>query len=180
MSMALTCQARVHTRMAHICSSIQHNFCGRDTRVYVQLSVKLGEATHQNQRRIDIVYITIVFVSVLVSFVIAVILANVTWALSIRTAKTVTWALTQEWTLGRDTVVYTCIYLVAIKNYSIAETFSRETRAISIPSNFIDISQQAFSQMQINISPVLQPMPFTFVLITDIKFCVFRLRMHQN
>ena len=75
----------------------------------------MGEATHQNQRKIDIVYITIVFVSVLVGFVIAAILAHVTWALSIRTVKIVTWVLTQEWTLGWDTMVYTCIYLVAIK-----------------------------------------------------------------
>ena len=40
--------------------------------------------------RIEIVYITIVFVSVLVCFVIAAILAHITWVLSIRTAKTVT------------------------------------------------------------------------------------------
>ena len=54
------------------------------------------------REKIEIVYITIVFVSVLVGFVIAVILAPVTWALarewalSIQTAKTVTWALTRS------------------------------------------------------------------------------------
>ena len=35
-----------------------------------------------------------------------VILAHVTWALFIRAAKTVTWALTREWALARDTTVY--------------------------------------------------------------------------
>ena len=60
--------------------------------------------------RIEIVYITIVFVSVLVGFVIAAILAHITWALareelSIRTAKTVAWVLTWEWALARDTMV---------------------------------------------------------------------------
>ena len=34
-----------------------------------------------------------------------VILAHVTWALFIRAAKTVTWALTGEWALARDTTV---------------------------------------------------------------------------
>ena len=34
-----------------------------------------------------------------------VILAHVTWALSIRAAKTVTWVLTQEWALARETTV---------------------------------------------------------------------------
>ena len=52
------------------------------------------------RERIEIVYITIIFISVLVGYVIAVILAHVTralareWALSILTAKIVTWALT--------------------------------------------------------------------------------------
>ena len=60
---------------------------------------------------IKIVYITIIFVSVLVSFVIPAILTHVTWALaqewvlSNRTAQTVTWALTREWALARDTTV---------------------------------------------------------------------------
>ena len=34
-----------------------------------------------------------------------VILAHVTWALFIRAAKTVTWALTQAWALAQDTTV---------------------------------------------------------------------------
>ena len=34
-----------------------------------------------------------------------VILAHVTWALFILAAKTVTWALTREWALARDTTV---------------------------------------------------------------------------
>ena len=61
---------------------------------------------------IEIIYITIVFISVLVSFVITAILAHVTWALaqewalSFRTAKTVTWALTWEWALVWDTTVW--------------------------------------------------------------------------
>ena len=63
------------------------------------------------RERIEIVYITIIFVSVVIGFVIAVILAHVTWALarewalSIQTAKTVTWELTWEWALDRDTTV---------------------------------------------------------------------------
>ena len=54
------------------------------------------------KERIQFVYITIVFISVLVGFVITVILAHITWALSIRTAKTVTWVLTREWALTCD------------------------------------------------------------------------------
>ena len=63
------------------------------------------------RERIKIIYINIVFVSVLVGFVIAVILAHVTWVLarewvlSIRTAKIVTWVLTRELVLARDTTV---------------------------------------------------------------------------
>ena len=57
------------------------------------------------REKIVIVYITIVFVSVLVSFVIAAILAHVTWALSIRTVKIVTWALIREWALALNTAV---------------------------------------------------------------------------
>ena len=60
---------------------------------------------------IEIVYITVVFISVLAGFVIARILARVTWvlaqewAISILTAKIVTWALIREWVLVRDTTV---------------------------------------------------------------------------
>ena len=43
---------------------------------------KFGEATRQNQARIEIVYITIIFMSILVSFVIAAILVYVTWVLA--------------------------------------------------------------------------------------------------
>ena len=52
------------------------------------------------RERIEIVYITIIFISVLVGYVVAVILAHVTralareWALSIQTAKIVTWERT--------------------------------------------------------------------------------------
>ena len=58
-----------------------------------------------NQKRIKIVNISIIFVSVIVDFIIIVILAHVTWALvrewvlSIRTAKTVTWVLTRDTTV---------------------------------------------------------------------------------
>ena len=58
------------------------------------------------RERIEIVYITVVFISV-VGFVIVVTLAHVTWVLarewvlSIRTAQTVTWVL-----FARDTMVY--------------------------------------------------------------------------
>ena len=76
----------------------------------MKLLVKIRE-------RVEIVYIIIVFVSVLVGFVITVILAHVTWALaqewalSILTAKIVTWVLTQEWALAQDTTVYPGFYL---------------------------------------------------------------------
>ena len=68
------------------------------------------------KEKIEMVYITIVFISVLVGFVVAVILAHVIWvlarkwALSILTAKTVIWALTQEWVLARDNTV--CIFTI--------------------------------------------------------------------
>ena len=68
------------------------------------------------KERSEIIYITIVFVSVLTGYVIVVILAHVTWALarewmlSIRTAKTVTWVLTQEWALAWDTTVKCIVY----------------------------------------------------------------------
>ena len=70
------------------------------------------------RERIKIVYITIVFVSVLVGFVITAILLHVTWvlawewALSIRTAKTVTWVFTQEWALAQATTVIACSRLL--------------------------------------------------------------------
>ena len=72
------------------------------------------------RERIEIVYITIIFISVLVGFVIPAILAHVTWALarewalSIRTAQTVTWALTREWALARDTTVVNLEQLVQL------------------------------------------------------------------
>ena len=72
------------------------------------------------RERIEIVYITIIFISVLVGFVIPAILAHVTWALvwewalSIRTAQTFTWALTREWSFVSDTTVVNLEQLVQL------------------------------------------------------------------
>ena len=52
---------------------------------------------------ITVIYITVIFVSRLRHR--CIILAHVTWALSIPTAKTVIWVLTREWALARDTTV---------------------------------------------------------------------------
>ena len=78
----------------------------RDTKAYVQLSLKVGWSYSSESvkgLRSSTAQLSSYTVSVLVGFVIAAILAHVTWALaqewvlSIRTAKTVTWALTREW-----------------------------------------------------------------------------------
>ena len=41
-----------------------------------------------------------------------VILGHVNWALSFRAAKTVTWTLTREWALARDTIVLDDVHLI--------------------------------------------------------------------
>ena len=72
--------------------------CTVEPEIWVKLLIRIRERIEMM-----IVYITIIFVSVLVGFIIAVliILAHITWALawewavSIGTAKTVTWALTR-------------------------------------------------------------------------------------
>ena len=78
---------------------------------WVKLLIRIRE-------RIKIVYITIVFISALVGFIITAVLAHVTWALaqewvlSIRTAKTVTWTLTREWALAQDTMVISSLHMI--------------------------------------------------------------------
>ena len=82
------------------------------------------------RERIEIAYITIVFVSVLVGFVITAFLAHITWALarewvlSIRAAKTVIWVLTWELVLAQDTTVTVhdlLVYLVYHSYYKISK-----------------------------------------------------------
>ena len=93
---------RIHTHALYRACSMTFakykrywGLCTVEPESRVKLLVRIRE-------RIEIVYITIVFVSVLVGFVIIVILIHVTWALawewalSIRTARTVTWALIRE------------------------------------------------------------------------------------
>ena len=94
------CAWGLHARYTCICRLyIEHvtrlfRRSTRDTRAYVMYSWawKLGEATYLSER-IEIFYITTVFISVLVCFVIAAILAHIAWVLarewmlSIRTAK---------------------------------------------------------------------------------------------
>ena len=124
MGMALACQvlgtqmriSHMHTLYRVCCMTFaKYKRCqGLCTTVepesWVKLLVKIRE-------RVEIIYIIIVFVSVLIGFVIAVILAHVTWALaqewalSILAAKTVTWVFTQEWALAWDTTVYPGFYL---------------------------------------------------------------------
>ena len=78
--------------------------CTVEPESWVKLLIRIRE-------RIEILHITIVFVSVIVGFFIAAVLVHITWAfaqewvLSIQTAKTVTWALTREWAFVRDTIV---------------------------------------------------------------------------
>ena len=94
-----------------------YNLCTIEPESWVKPLIRIRE-------RIEIVYITIVFLSVLIGFVITVILAHVTWvlarewALSIRTAKTVTWALT------RDTMVTQLkIIIIFIESLTNCNTF---------------------------------------------------------
>ena len=78
--------------------------CTDEPESWVKLLIRIRE-------RIEVLHITIVFVSVIVGFVIAAVLVHITWAfaqewvLSNQTAKTVTWALTREWAFARDTIV---------------------------------------------------------------------------
>ena len=100
MGVALVCQVRVCT-CRHMqalyrarCMTFQAKYKRyQESESWVKLLVRI-------RREIEIIYITIVFVGVLVGFVIAAILAQVTWVLSVRTAKTVTWTLTWEWVLA--------------------------------------------------------------------------------
>ena len=92
--------AHMHALYRACCMTFQVKYkryqglCTVEPESWVKLLVRTRE-------RIESVYITIVFVSVLVGFIIthvAWVLAQ-EWVLSIQTAKTVTWALTRKWTL---------------------------------------------------------------------------------
>ena len=94
-----------------------YDLCTVEPESWVKLLIRIRE-------RSEIVYITIVFLSVLIGFVIAAILVHVIWAparewaLSIRTAKTVTWALT------RDTMVTQLkIIIIFIESLTNCNTF---------------------------------------------------------
>ena len=118
MGVVLACQVRVrmrthmHTLYRARCMIFQakyeryYGLCTVEPESWVKLLVRI-------RKRIKIIYITIVFVSVLIGFIIAAILAHVTWAhvrewaLSIQIAKTVTWALIREWALAQETTVIT-------------------------------------------------------------------------
>ena len=89
--------------------------CKVEPESWVKLLVRIRD-------RIEIVYTTIIFVSILVGFVIAAlswlwVIAR-EWALSIQTARTVTWVRTWQWALAQDTMVHVHVHKFCIKFFT--------------------------------------------------------------